>query len=184
MAKKLRGKGWYSLIAPKMFDSKVLGKTPAGDPETLKNRKIEVSIINLINNSSKYYLKFKFRLSKVEDTKAYTEFDGLSCLRDYISRIVRHGVTRLDTVQDLVTEDKVKIRVKSMALISRKSRKEVEIAMRKFIRETIKESVESMKLDDFISKILDDSLKRGIMKKGGKIYPVRAFEVRKIERLD
>jgi len=184
MAKKLKGKGWYNLISPKNFGSKDIGKTPAGDPSTLMGRKVEVSVINLLNDPSKYYFKFKLRIAKIEDTKALTEFDGLICLRDYISRMVRHGVTRLDTVQDLETEDKKKIRVKTLTLISKKSRKEIEILMRKFVKDTVKKNVESMKLDDFLAKILDDSLRREVKKDGGKIYPIRAFEIRKIERLD
>ncbi|OGI15907.1 hypothetical protein A3K63_00920 [Candidatus Micrarchaeota archaeon RBG_16_49_10] len=184
MVKKLKGKTWYNLVAPKMFDSKVLGKTPAGDSDTIIGRTVEVSIINLLNNPSKYYLKFKFKGVKIEETKVITEFAGLVCLRDYISRMVRHGVRRIDTVQDLTTEDKKKVRVKTLTLISKRARKEVEVTMRKFIKDGIKERVESMKLDDFLSKLLDDSLKRELLTKGNKIYPIRAFEVIKIERLD
>jgi ribosomal protein S3AE len=56
--------------------------------------------------------------------------------------------------------------------------------MRKFVGETVKETVESMKLEDFLGKVLDDSFKRSLMKKGGKIYPIRAFEIMKIEKLN
>jgi small subunit ribosomal protein S3Ae len=184
MAKKLKGKGWYTLVAPKMFEHKVLGKTPAGDPETMSNRKVDISIINLMSNPSKYYLKFKFRVVKLDGDKAITEFDGMQCLRDYISRMVRHGVTRLDTVQDLTTKDGIKVRVKTITLISKKSRKEIEVQMRKYIKESTKVAVDGLKLDEFLGKILDDSLKRQIVNEGSKIYPIRAFEIRRIERLD
>jgi small subunit ribosomal protein S3Ae len=184
MAKKLKGKGWYNIVAPKNFRSKDLGKTPAGDPSTLIGRKVDVSVINLLNDPNKYYFKFKFKIVNLDGTKALTEFNGLVCLRDYISRMVRHGVTRLDTVQDLETADKKKIRVKTITLISRKSRKDIEVLMRRFIKEKVKENVESMKMNDFLEKVLNDSLKREIKEKGGKIYPIRAFEIRKIEVLN
>ncbi len=184
MAKKLRGKGWYTIIAPKMFDEKVLGETPAGDPNTILNRKIEVLLINLINDSSKYYFKFKFRVNKVDGDRLLTEFDGLGCLRDYISQMIRHGVKRIDTVQDLVTKDNKKIRVKTLTLTRRRAKKEIEIAMRKFIEDKLKKKIESISLDEFVETVMNDSIKRSVMNEGSKIYPVNVFEFRKVERLD
>lgn len=77
MAKKLKGKEWYTLLAPKFFGEKVLGETPIGDPETIKNRVLSVSLINLINDSSKYYFKFNFRVKDVKEKKVSTEFWGV-----------------------------------------------------------------------------------------------------------
>ena len=87
MAKKLKGKEWYTLIAPKFFEHKTLGQTPVGDPESINNRVVTVSLVNLINDPSKYYFKFKFKVLEVKEQKAFTQFWGLECLRDYISRI-------------------------------------------------------------------------------------------------
>jgi len=183
MAKKLKGKGWYTIVAPKIFGEKILGETPAGDPNTLLNRKIEVSLINLINDPSKYYLKFRFRVNKIDGNRLLTEFDGLECLRDYISRMIRHGVKRIDTVQDLVTKDKKKIRVKTLILTSRRAKKEIEVAIRKFVKDKLKKQIESMTLDEFIESVTNDSIKKSIMNEGSKIYPLNVFEMRKVERL-
>jgi len=183
MAKKLRGKEWYVLVAPKLFKEKEIGETPVGDAKTLIGRKIETYLINLIDDLSKYYLKFHFKVKEIEDNKAKTEFAGLECLRDYISRMIRYGIVRIDTIQDLTTSDKVKLRVKTITITSKKIRKNVEISLKRFVEEKIKKNVESTKLDDLIKKIITDDLKRNILNEGSKIYPVRTFEVRKVERL-
>jgi len=183
MAKKLRGKEWYVLVAPKLFKEKEIGETPVGDTKTLIGRRVDAHLINLIDDLSKYYIKFFFKVKEVEDNKAKTEFAGLECMRDYISRMIRYGIVRIDTIQDLTTSDKVKLRVKTITITSKKIKKDVEITLKRFVEEKIKKVVESNKLDDLIKKIINDDIKRNIFDEGSKIYPVRTFEIRKIERL-
>jgi len=183
MAKKLRGKEWYTLVAPKLFGEKVIGETPVGDPETIKNRVVSVSLVNLINDTSKYYFKFNFKVNDVKENKAFTEFWGFECLRDYISRMIRHGVLRIDNIIDVTTKDGKKLRVKTLTLTSRKAKKEIELSLRRFVREILEEEIPKMNLDDFIQRVLDDSIKRSIINEGSKIYPIYKFELRKVERL-
>ena len=184
MAKKLKGKEWYTIVAPKVFGEKVIGQTPVGDPETIKNRVITLSLVNLINDTSKYYFKFSFKIKSVKEKKASTEFHGFQCLRDYISRMVRHGVLRIDNNHVITTKDGVKLRVKTVALTNRKAKKQIEVAMRKFIKEKLESEISNMDLDDFILRVLDDSFKKSIINEGSKIYPVYSFEMRKVERLE
>ena len=181
MPKKLKGKEWYTLVAPKIFKEKVIGETPVGDPKTLIGRKLDVHLINLIDDLSKYYLKFYFKVIEIKGDKAYTEFAGFECMKDFISRLIRYGIARIDTVQDLTTKDKKKIRVKTIIITSKKIKKNVEITLKKFIEEKIKKEVESNTLDDFLEKVINDKVKNSIQKEAGKIYPIRAFEIRKME---
>lgn len=183
MAKKLKGKEWYVLIAPKMFKEKIIGETPVGDPKTLIGRRIDVHLIRLIDDLSKYYMKFYFKVKDVKENKAYTEFAGLECLRDYISRLIRYGIKRIDIIQDLTTKDEVKMRVKTIVITRKKMKKNVEISLKEFIGDKIKKEIESIKLDEFIEKIINDTLKNSVVKEGSKIYPIRTFEIRKVQRL-
>ncbi len=184
MRKKLKGKEWYTLIAPKIFKDKVIGETPAGDVKTLIGRVIEVYLINLIDDLSKYYIKFYFKVVDVKDKNAYTEFAGCECLRDYISRFIRYGIKRIDTVQDLTTDDKKKVRIKNIIITSKKIKNDVVISLKKFIEDKTKKEVESSKLDELIEKIINDDIKESIINEGSRIYPIRAFEIRKVEILN
>jgi len=184
MSKKLKGKEWYNLIAPKLFKEKVIGETPAGEEKTLMGRVVEVHLINLIDDLSKYYMKLYFKVNDIKEKNAYTEFAGLECLRDYISRMIRYGIKRIDTVQDLVTEDKKKIRVKTIIITSKKIKKNVVTTLKTFVEAELKKEVESNKLDKLIEEIIDDTIKRTVMNEGDKIYPIRSFEIRKIETLN
>ena len=131
MAKKLRGKEWYTLVAPKLFGEKVIGETPVGDPETIKNRVVSVSLVNLISDTSKFYFKFNFKVNDVKENKAFTEFWGFECLRDYISRMIRHGILRIDNIIDVTTKDGKKLRVKTITLTTKKAKKEIEVLLKR-----------------------------------------------------
>jgi small subunit ribosomal protein S3Ae len=183
MAKKLKGKEWYNILAPPIFKEKVIGETPTSDIKSLVGRTVDVNLINLITDMSKYYMKFFLKVKEVKEKNAYTEFVGMECMRDYISRSIRYGIRRVDTVQDMVTKDGKKIRVKSIIITSKKIKKNVEINLKKFIEDYLKKDIESKKLDEIIERIINDNMKNHVFEEGNKIYPIRTFEIRKIQVL-
>ena len=181
MAKKIKGKEWYSVVAPKLFDNKVLGETPVDDIKKMKWRIISVPLINLTNDMSKYYFKIQFRIVDLNGKAANTEFAGLECLRDYISRMIRHGTNRIDTVQTLKTKNDKRFVVKTITITNKKIRRGLRKELISFIKKVVQRRADEMELDDFMTEVIDGSLKNEVMNDGSKIYPIRNFEVRKIE---
>jgi small subunit ribosomal protein S3Ae len=180
---KAKAKEWYSIIAPKIFGEIEIGKTMSSDPDKLVGRRIKVSLMELMNDYGKYYVKFIFRIQKVEGTKALTDFDGSEIMQDYISRMIFRRVRRIDTVQDLQTKDGFKIRVKGLAIISRRIKSSIMGKIRNQIREMVKEEVENSNFEDFVDQIISDELKGKILRAARQTYPVRNFEIRKTEIL-
>ena len=163
-AKRGKRKNWFTILAPNFFNRIELGKTLSTDPENLIGRKVSASLMDLTNNFSKYYMKFSFKIKNVQDDKAITEFDGSECLRDYISRMVLRRMTRIDTIQDLMTKDNVKIRVKGLAVIRGRVKSSVKATIRSKIKGLIKDEVENSSLENFIENIISDKLKNKILK--------------------
>jgi small subunit ribosomal protein S3Ae len=183
MAKKIKGKQWYTILAPEMFGKTEIGRTITDDPDKIVGRKISVSLMTLLNDFRKYYMKFTFRVVSIDGTTALTEFDGSETMRDFISRLVRRRSRRVDTIQDLVTKDGVKIRIKSLAIIPRRVKTSVKDTVRDSIREIIKNEVERSDLEDLIKRIVSDDIKHRILRESSRIYPVRSFEIRKMQVL-
>ena len=181
--KKLKGKIWFTVVSPKYFGEKVIGETPGSDEKSVIGRRMEVAAMNITNNYSKYYIKFWFKINKVNGDKAYTVFDGFECLQDYISRMIRRRTKRIDTIQDVRTKDGIKLRVKSIAITNRVVKSSVIDSLRNFIRDVIKKDVENSELDEFIESIINDKLKNKILVEGSKIYPLRYFEIRRTDVL-
>ncbi len=183
MARKRKGKKWYNILAPEMFGREEISETIADDPDKLIGRNISVSLINLVNDFKKYYMKFIFKITEVEGENALTIFEGSECMRDYISKMVNRWSTRVDTVQDLTTKDGVKIRVKGILIIPRRVKSSIKSSVRNDVRDSIKTEVERSTLNDVIKGIISDSIKTRVLRNAQRIYPVRNFEIRKAEIL-
>ena len=181
--KKAKVKEAYTIISPKVFGEKEIGITFASEPKQLIGREVILSALELTENVNKYYLKFLFKINRVEGNKAFTEFHGTECLQDYISRMVVRRVRRIDTVQDILTKDGVKLRVKSICVLSRKAKSSVQKSVSSKIKEVIKQEVESKNLDDFIKSLISDEIKTKVLVESRKIYPIKNFEIRKVEVL-
>jgi small subunit ribosomal protein S3Ae len=181
LAKKTKGKEWITIVAPKLFGEKDIGKTLVSNPEGLLNKALSLSAIDLIDDIGKYHLKFKFRIVKIEGNRAITEFEGSECMQDYISRMVLRRIRRIDSIQDLKTKDGILTRVKVLATISKKATSTVEKAVRIFIHQLVKAEVEKSTLEQFMKKFISNEFKNKVLKESRKIYPIRNFEVRKIE---
>ena len=179
VTKKSKAKEWYSIIAPKVFDNREIGRAIVTEPEQLIGRKITVGLLELMNNFNKFYVKFIFRVTKVNGTNAYAEFAGSEVLRDYISRMVLKRVRRIDTVQNLETKDGKKVVVKGIAIISKKVKSTIEKTIRSRIKEYLAKEVSEITFDDFIMELTTDEIKGKVLHEVRKIYPVRNFEIRK-----
>ncbi|MBI1978636.1 MAG: hypothetical protein HYS62_01075 [Candidatus Aenigmarchaeota archaeon] len=181
MAVKLKGKQWFKIISPKFFGEKEIGQTVAGVPDALIGKTINMSAIELTDDINKYYMTLKLKINSVNGDKASTEFVGSECMQDYISRMVLHRVRRIDTVQDLTTNDDVKIRIKGLTIIPKRAKSSIEVKVREFVAASIKKVVEDSTLEELLMKILANEIKNKILKEGRTIYPIRNFEVRKTE---
>lgn len=179
--KKSKGKQWFSIHAPKLFGEREIGKTLIANPEALIGRKITLSLMELTNDFSKYYMKFIFQITKTEGDKAYTEFVGSECLRDYISRMILRHIRRIDAVQDLKTKDGLAVRIKGLGIMSKRAKSSIEVKVRNQMKETMKREVEKLTLEELVKKLLSDELKNKILNEVRRIYPVRNFIIRKAE---
>lgn len=181
MAVKLKGKQWFTILSPKYFGEREMGRTISAVPDALIGKTVNLSAIELTNDINKYYLKLKFKITSVDGDKAFTKLCGSEILQDYISRMVLHRIRRIDSVQDLVTSDKVRIRVKGMTIVSKKMNSSISATIRQFVSDMIRKQVEDSTLDEFIEKMLSNEIKSKILRDGRRIYPIRNFEIRKTE---
>ena len=181
VAAKLKGKQWFTILSPKLFGENEIGQTVTSTPESLVGKTININAAELTNDINKYYLKLRFKINSVNGDKASTQFSGSECLQDYISRMVLHRIRRIDTIQDLTTQDNIKIRVKGLTVIPKRAKSSIEIKIRVFVAAVIKKVVEESTLEELLQRILSNEIKSKIMKEGRAIYPIRNFEVRKTE---
>lgn len=179
----MKGKEWYTIVAPKMFKGKVIGEALVTEPSEAMNRSIIVNFSFLDAHPSKYYIKIKFKADKVEDGKIKMKYVGHECQRDYISQMVRKRAVRIDNRIIVETKDKRKIIIKTIGISLRKTKTSVKSELGKSISALIMKRVKDMKFEDVVKSILFDELQKTTRKEVSKLYPIVRFEVRKLEVL-
>ncbi|HLD48798.1 MAG TPA: 30S ribosomal protein S3ae [archaeon] len=176
-------KQWYEIISPKMFGEKVVNETLAADPNQLMGRTIEVSLLDFMNNYSRFFVKLKFQVEKINGSKVYTKFVGHSVMTETVYRMVQRRMRRVDVIQDVETKDGKKIKVKTLFSLVRRVNTATKSAARKKVFSLVDEEAKNMDFEDFINSVIKGDLQKKLKRHVSKIYPVGQLEIRKTEVL-
>jgi small subunit ribosomal protein S3Ae len=177
-------KQWYEIVAPKMFGSKVIGETLAVEPKSLVGRVLEVSLLDVIRDYSKFYIKLRFQIERVDGQKALTKFIGHDIMAERVSRMVQRHGRRVDVIEDVTTKDGVSLRVKVVFVLLRHVGTSMKDATRKAAREKLVEIAKSTEFETLVNMIIRGELAQEIRKAATKVYPVASIEIRKTEVME
>jgi small subunit ribosomal protein S3Ae len=176
-----KAKNWYSILAPPAFDGVTIADTLADSPDNLINRVTEVSLQDLTNDFRKSHIKLFFKVNKVEETNAYTQFVGHTLTSDYLRRMIRRRRSKIDGVYDAVTRDGAVIRVKPFATTDKRIQNSQKRIVREAMKKTIYDQAKNSTLSEFVKIILDGKMGSEIYKNCKKLYPVKRIEINKTE---
>lgn len=178
---KWKSKSWYNIIAPDMFDSRILGETPADEPEKLKDRITEVTVQDLTGDFSKMHIKLRFKVHDVRGGDAYTYFIGHDMTSDYIRRLTRRKRSRTDGTFDVMTKDNNLIRIKPMAIAERRIMSSKQSALRKRMGEIVQKEAAEKTLSELVRAIIMGEMSKKIAIACRTIQPLNRVEIRKSE---
>ncbi|RLJ05193.1 MAG: hypothetical protein DRP13_00165 [Candidatus Aenigmatarchaeota archaeon] len=181
VTKKWKGKDWFNILAPKMFNQAFLSETPATDSASLIGRNIEINVGAFLKNPKKHHMKIKFKIIEVSGKNALTRFNGFVCAREYVFKIVRKRSQKVEIINDFETKDGWKLQITGLIILNRNTETTVQRKIRLKAEAMIKEFARNHTINDFVKKIIDEVLQKSIKKKCSKIYPVRFSEITKIE---
>ncbi|MCX6815797.1 MAG: 30S ribosomal protein S3ae [Candidatus Aenigmarchaeota archaeon] len=176
-------KQWYEIVAPKMFGEPVIGETLAVEPKHLIGRVLEVNLLEVIKDYSKFYIKLNLRIDKVEGQKAFTKIIGHDTMTERIYRMVQRHGRRVDVVNDVTTKDGLKVRVKTVFVLLKRVGTSMKDATRAVAKKQVQEIVEKMTFEDLINAVIKGSLQSEIRKTCNKVYPVAGIEIRRTQLL-
>jgi small subunit ribosomal protein S3Ae len=177
-------KQWYEVVAPKMFGGKVVGETPAVEPKSLIGRVLNVSMLEVSRDYSKFYIKLRFRIEKVDGQKAMTKFIGHDVMTERVYRMVQRYGRRVDIIEDVRTKDGVRLRVKVVFVLIKHVGTTMKDAARRAGRERLAEIAGGANFEDFVRMTLSGELASELRKSINKVYPLSGIEIRKSELLE
>lgn len=178
---KWKSKTWYNIIAPEMFDSRILGETPADSPEKLIDRVTEVTVQDIIGDFSKMHIKLRFKVHDVRGGDAYTYFIGHDMTSDYIRRLTRRKKSRTDGTFDVVTKDDNLVRIKPMAIAERRIQSSKQSAIRKKMGDIVKSEASGKILSELVRAMIMGEMAKKIAVACRSIQPLQRVEIRKSE---
>lgn len=178
---KWRSKNWYQILAPTLFDNAPISETLSDLPESLIGRITEVSLQDITNDFRKAHIKLYFKINKIQDGNALTQFNGHTLTSDYLRRMIRRRKSRIDGVYDIDTKDNASIRVKPFAITDKRIQNSQKKVIRTAMKDTISGEGKSKTLNEFLRDILDGKIGSEIYKNCKKFYPVKRIEIYKTE---
>lgn len=181
---KWKTKKWFSLIAPSLFDMKVLGETPAQKEQQVINRTVELNLSNLTGNKQLRYVKAKFKVKRVEGLKAYTEIVGHEIMRNYINKMIRRRKSKIETISFVNTADNKKMKIKVITITARKASIKKEKDIRRKMTEYINEISKQTNFMDIMNSIFSGKMNEEIFKQVKDIVPIQRVEIIKSELLE
>jgi len=177
-------KTWYEIIAPKMFGSGVIGETLAADSRQLVGRMMDVSLIDISRNYSKFYVKVRLRIDSVEGGKAHTKLVGHDVMRERVYRMVQRHGRRVDAIQDVVTKDGARLRVKTVFMLIKRVGTSTKDATRRLAAELVEEAAKKSTFEGLMNAIIAGDLQHSMKKACSRLYPVGSLEIRRTELLE
>ena len=176
-----KAKNWYNVLAPPAFDNVTIADTLADSPDSLMNRVTGVSLQDLTNDFRKSHITLFFKIHKVEETNAYTQFAGHTLTSDYLRRMIRRRRSKIEGVYDVTTRDGAVLRVKPFATTDKRIQNSQRKVVRDAMKKTIDDQAKTSTLSEFVNSILDGKIGSDIYKNCKKLYPVKRIELYKTE---
>ncbi len=176
-----KAKNWYNIQAPPSFDNVTVADTLSDSPENLINRVTGVSLQDLTNDFRKSHIVLYFKVHKVEEQTAKTQFVGHSLTSDYLRRMIRRRKSKIEGVYDVTTRDGAFVRVKPFATTDKRIQNSQKGVVREAMKKTIEDQAKVNTLSEFVKNILDGKVGSEIYKSCKTLYPVKRIEIFKTE---
>ncbi|MEW6328799.1 MAG: 30S ribosomal protein S3ae [Candidatus Micrarchaeota archaeon] len=178
---KWKTKNWYTVYAPEMFESREIAHLVAGDESSLINRRIQVSLADLIGDMSQVYTILHFRITGVKGKSAYTKFIGHELSKSYLRTLVRRRRNIISEVVDATTKDGVPVRIKLNIFTARKASGRARTATHLALVEETKARAKEMDFSQLEQEIVFGKFPGRLFNRIKKIVPIKRVEVRKTE---
>lgn len=174
-------KGWYQVLAPEVFGSKILGEIPATEDRVLINRIMKTGLDELTGDMSQSYSTVNLRIVDVKGKNAYTKFIGHELSPNFLKTFIKRRRTLIDDIVDVKTSDGETLRIKLIVFTAGKIARGTEAQVRTTARSEILSKTSGMTLNQLLQEIFFKKFAVKLIPSIKKIVPIKRIEIRKTE---
>jgi len=179
---KWKSKKWVEVLAPKMFNSRVICQTIATDTRNIVGRTINIGLDEVTGDSGpRQSLKLKFKIDAMRGNQAVTKFMGYAIPESYLRTMTRKMSTKIYINQAVKSRDNTVFTIKSSIIVNRKAPRTTKTMLMKKFRELIIAEASSTRFTDLISGLMGNRIAITMKKELHKIYPVKQVVIEKTE---
>jgi len=176
--KKIKKKKWYPIIAPKLFNNKVLGESLLFESISMKGKHMTMNVMNITKDPRKQNTNIQFLIKDVKEGQGVTEIVKFERVNSYLKRLIRRGKSKVDDSFAARSGEGRRVRVKVVMVTNTKAPKSVGTKLRLNVRQILKEKIKRNSFERTVDELLRGNFQKDIKKEISKIAPVRIFELR------
>ncbi len=174
-------KNWHSILAPKRFNSAVLGETFVSELAAAVGRIVHFNLKDITDNIKDQSVYLRFRISGVAGNNLDTEVIGYYIMPSALRKLTRRNANRLDESFVVVTKDGKRVRIKPTIVTAYKTVRSVCSAVRKAVSEQMAREVAKVEFEQLVEDVVTHKLQSEVKKKCSKVYPIKIIEIRILE---
>lgn len=178
---KVKKKNWFEILAPRLFDERIIGETTVTESSKLIGRPVLLNMMVLTNDPRKQSINVKFAIHDVKDNKAFTKIVGYYLSSSYLRRLMRRATTRIDDSLLVETSDDVRVRIKLFLLTRKYVTGSISTNVRKQARSFVLKQVKKNTYEKLIIGIITSKFQRSLSAFLKKIYPLKSCEIKSME---
>lgn len=193
-------KEWYDVKAPNVFPIRQVCKTPVNKTagtriarDFLIGRVFEASLGDLkANAEDDAFRKFSLRAEEVSGQNLLTQFYGMDITTDKLRSLIRKWHTLIECHVDVKTTDGYSLRVFAIGFTKRRPNQTRKTSyaqtsqvrqIRKKMTDIINREATAADLNEFVSKLVTESMGKEIEKACEGIYPLQNVLIRKVKTI-
>lgn len=182
--KKWKGKDWFDIGVPSWLGEGRIATTPATDAKSIPGRIIEVAVPDVTGDQSKYFMRIELKTG-VPDSEGGvpTRFHSYYCLSEYVMRLGRKGLGKVDAFVNCETKDGWNVQVSAVAILNRKGNAEIRTKIHAMMSDMVREKALELSHGELVKAVVAGVVQMKIKKAASKIYPIRFCEITKIETI-
>jgi small subunit ribosomal protein S3Ae len=177
-AEKVRKKKWFPVLAPKLFQERVIGEIPLYDSSAMLKRSLTVNMMNLTGDPKTQHINVKVRIIDVKEGKGLTEILGYEIMPSSVKRLVRRERTKIDDSVVVMTSDGKKVRIKPLLVTNSVVNSSVTKAIRVRMRNNLVRFVARINYERLVEEIMSYKMQKFLGNLACDITPIRNSEIR------
>tara|TARA_Y100000034_G_C6833703_1_gene376558 strand:+ start:433 stop:996 length:564 start_codon:yes stop_codon:yes gene_type:complete len=175
---KKKRKKWYPILASPELRNAEIGETTTIDADSLIGRTITVNLMSLTNDFKNQNVKITFKINKIQDDRAFTEFKAYTLLQTAVRRLAQREKNKIEDSFNCTTKDQIKVKIKPVFVTKTQTQKSVLTLLRKKAREFFEIYSKKNNYSTLISDVVSFRLQIGLRNSLKKTYPITACQIK------